>query len=409
MEELIKINQSFNNELDSSFSLTKMFKKGNLLMETVNKILTVSLCIGALSQMPTVIEHLEPASMNHALEVETKSLYSDSIKINKENIKSLSDSGMDNIYQSYNQDQLIVTAVGNKFTSEDPVKEALSNKLLKINSKPLTGNYASHGGYDINKIRPLSEMMRFNFEEPDKTSISFMVLDPEVFEYDVNFQKNYPTLFKHKSLFVFAHELNHITNAQTVYANNASNDNIIPIEVAKETSSDIFGAIVVMQSENLSHSESIELLDDLIKFRLNSHHMHGDLDHATYSGLSKLKNIIEVNPEIIEQLKMLDLEKLDEVVMGFSSELYSNMINKKIPEEVEDSAKFILMSSLNIDLNDSQLVKNFKKDLNIKVDQSQSNSQKSGVLAKLKKDSEDFNPNKSTIDNQKMALSGKYK
>lgn len=368
MEELTKINQEFNESIDDSFSLTKMFKKNGLLSKSVNTILTLSIAFGAMKGVSEIVENFDSPSQHYALVKEAQSSFNDVTVITADNIKDIANAKEDNIYQVEGNDQFIVAAYDKNFEIQDSNKNNIINELIELNKIGLGKNpHATHGLRLNNTGVPFSEMINFSFKSQDKSDMGYLVLQEDYFnnQFTEEEKDKYSLLLENDNLYLFAHELNHITESQFNYdqAYEEKGEIILDHVLAREISSDLFASLIIIKTNDYDLEQSSQLLSELSERRKDYLVNHNDFDHSTHLGLDIFKEAINENPTLLDQVKKSSLNKLSNVSMNFGENVFDKINEYYASHEAlsdiknDDTARFVLLSAYEPSEHDNAVIK----------------------------------------------------
>lgn len=327
MDELNQINKKFNDTVDDGFSLTKMFKNNGLLSKTINSLLVMSMTVGAFSGVHKIAEMTEPASVHYSLVKEAQASFSNTTVITVDNIAELANSGEDNIYKVENNDQLIVVANGKTFDSGNEHKNEIANDLIELNQiKTGSSPHATFGKKLYNSGVPMTELMTLGFEQQDSTDMSYLVLQDNFLSKSLikDNPEKYPILSENDNLFVFAHELNHVTKQQQDHLTDYTSEkhdpsNMFDQVLSREVASDLFAALVIIKVNDFDLKESTQLLQEIDNMRFHNLMVHNDYEHATSIGIKPFNKLLNSSPEMLEQIKNADLQQFDSISMNLGN------------------------------------------------------------------------------------------
>lgn len=370
MDKLAEINQEFNNSLDDSFSLTKIFKKDSLLNKAVLSILMASVFSGAFS----FLKNTDDAYKNQVLIEKAQDVFSDVDTITSENIKSIANNNETKVLKLSNG-KLVVVVHNQEL--KDLEKNKIVNELTDLNN--INGDvskiYASNGA-NIRVFRdsPLRNIKNMSFDRYDGQDLGYIYLK------GIDGIKN-QGFYNHLKSFeyehIFNHELNHLSplmSEDNIKAQDFDLNILKTTKLFSEMSADMFSLMTIIKTNDLNKKEALDVLYDVIHFRTDNLVYHSDYEHATQSMLYSFSNMIAEDPNFIENLKKLSLEDYDQIAFNYAKPHFNKLIekmNEKFDPKTDVNLEaFKTETLLNFEMKDKdkkEINEDFKADLEIFV------------------------------------------
>lgn len=320
MDKLSKINKDFNESLDDTFSLTKMFKQGGLFAKTVNIILSATVLFGAFKGLET-ISHTEPKTQYYEMIQEAQETFKNPVEITTNNIKEIAESRADGVFQSHSEGQLVVVVnkTGQGIGGE---KQELVDDLLEINNlSNQESSFASTGSSNFNKGIPFSQMMNLSFDSLEGNEIGFLMMSHN----NLSGLENFKSINENLDLIVFAHELSHVGTSQNDYQKDLTNNQTYGHELAIEMASDLFSALVVSKANNMDMKETTNLMQEMSLWRKDNLRKYHDTGHSTNIALDSFIKTLNDNPNYFKEVQNLNLKSIDKLSMDYSKEIFNDL------------------------------------------------------------------------------------
>ncbi len=320
MDELSKINKDFNESLDDTFSLTKMFKQGGLFAKTVNIVLSATVLFGAFKGLET-ISHTEPKTQYYEMIQEAQETFKNPVEITTNNIKEIAESRADGVFQSHSEGQLVVVVnkTGQGIGGE---KQELVDDLLEINNlSNQESSFASTGSSNFNKGIPFSQMMNLSFDSLEGNEIGFLMMSHN----NLSGLENFKSINENLDLIVFAHELSHVGTYQNDYQKDLTKNQTYGHELAIEMASDLFSALVVSKANNMDMKETTNLMQEMSLWRKDNLRKYHDTGHSTNIALDSFIKTLNDNPNYFKEVQNLNLKSIDKLSMDYSKEIFNDL------------------------------------------------------------------------------------
>lgn len=362
MDSLIKLNQDFNNSLDSGFSLTKTFKKGGLTNKIVNMVLFASLTMGAFKSFanemhnqysPTqettqeiVVDNNVSAnsefSLNNFLRDQVINLFENPKTFDSNDIIDIVKNEKTSVYKMQDSNELLVIAYKNNIDTGNPTNDKILTKFLESENYFKMGSPFSYS--DINE------------DDNASNDVNYINLVNNFYsEIREDFAEKHPTLAKYQNEIIMAHELIHASANQKEIRekvnNNLSEDDYsyqkYNHKLYAETDSDISSILVVAKAKDLSFDETIKIFEELSEFRKFELENYNDIDHATHYGINAFVKTLKDNPILFESLKLQDMDNITKFTSEYSKIAFNQLNSMEVPQ-----AKIIRSKEIYQDIKD---------------------------------------------------------
>lgn len=201
------------------------------------------------------------------------------------------------------------------------------NPEVEINIEEL---YEAENFY---KSKPFANIIKLNGFWNGTSKIHMVNMDYGFYKNKIesnNMEKDYPLLMNYGDTFILGHELDHVYKNQPNkigLKDSSDNKHFTPI-LQLEITSDIFGVMFTAKVHDFDLKTTNSFLDELIKYRKNGLTNNGDLRHGTHYALESFKEILNEDPSILETLKNLNLDKLDQKIFDISETIFDSTEKK---------------------------------------------------------------------------------
>lgn len=313
IRSLEDINQDFNNSIPDDFSLSKDFSQNKLTSKIINLILLSSISVGAFAAFKH-IEFIEKDRIELTNEILNN--FKKPTVINMDTLEDIVKDSKEGIYQIENNDNLIVLSYRGEFDTDNYMFDKNITRLIELNHFKGDASPQATFGRDIH-------------------SVNYLNMNNNHFSGNMNYYKDVISedslLKENEDLWVFVHELNHISKKQYTYQINKHNtETHLDHSIALESASDIYSSIITSKIKGYNLEQTNKLIDEAINFREYNLIHHNDFSHATMFALKGFKEWMNSNPDDFKKLKTMDLETIDKLSSEYAFEAYRSIDKEEL-------------------------------------------------------------------------------
>lgn len=326
-DELEKINQSFNNQIDSNdhgFSLTKMFKKNGFVNKATKALLMFSLSVGAfgnIANASTTDMLQNQAEIHNVIQNQFDRgeglVDYDSLDVlTPELLEEVAQNEMTGIWKHHTSGDVVIVSHDGKLNLED---QDLQNNVV---------NFLKEKGYGFDSSPHAKEF------EGQNSNIKVVNLNKDHSKETTNYisPEKHPLLFKFQNEFFAHHEMDHASRTQLDKANidvkTINKTVFIQNILMKEKASDLNAIMTIAKTNDLNMSDTIQLLDELADMRTEAFHNNFDIGHASQGTLLAFKESLINNPKHFESIKNMTHKEIGEMTADYSFNSFAQLEGK---------------------------------------------------------------------------------